>query len=224
METNDKRLKVAVIGCGMIANIAHIPAYRSHADRCTVVAVCSHSRATAEQTAQRFDIPGVYDDAETMLRETRPDLVSVCVPNGLHKAMTLLALSYGAHVFCEKPVALTYADAREMYDAAEKAGKTLMACQVLRCNPEYRFAKECMDNGTLGDVYYSEFSLIRRRGVPKWGEFHRREASGGGVFCDLGVHMVDAALWVMGSPRVKAVNGMASSEIARHEQNVRTSL
>ena len=220
----NNKLKVAVIGCGMITNMAHIPGWRSHADRCEITAVCSHSIETARETAARWNIPGVYPDAETMLREERPDIVSVCVPNGLHKAMTLLALSYGAHVFCEKPVALTYADAKEMFDAAEKAGRTLMACQVLRCSSEYRFARECWENGTLGDVYYSEFSLIRRRGVPKWGEFHKKSASGGGAFCDLGVHMVDAALWVAGNPKVKAVSGAASSCIARNEQNVLTSL
>lgn len=221
---NGEKQKVAIIGCGMIANKAHIPAWKSHSDRCEVVAVCSHNPATAEQTAGRWDIPHVYPDAESMLRAERPDIVSVCAPNGLHKSMTLLALSYGANVFCEKPVALSYADAREMYGAAAAAGKALMACQVLRCSSEYRFARECWENGTLGDVYYSEFSLIRRRGVPKWGEFHRKSASGGGVFCDLGVHMVDAALWVSGNPRVKAVSGCASSYLAKNEHGVLTSL
>ena len=81
-----------------------------------------------------------------------------------------------------------------------------------------------MDEGTLGDVYYSEFSLIRRRGIPKWGAFHRKDANGSGVLCDLGVHLIDAALWVMGSPKFVSVTGTASSHIARHEKNIVTSL
>ena len=79
-------------------------------------------------------------------------------------------------------------------------------------------------NGTLGKVYYSEFSLIRRRGVPKWGMFHRKDANGGGALCDLGVHLIDAALWVMGSPKFTAISGMASAEIAHNETNILTSL
>lgn len=220
----NSKLKVAIIGCGMIANKAHIPAWKSHLDRCDVVAVCSHNIENAKATAERWGIANVYPDPETMLEKEKPDIVSVCAPNGLHISMTLLALSHGAHVFCEKPIALTYADAKEMFDAARKADKTLMACQVLRCNPEYRFARECWENGTLGDVYYSEFSLIRRRGVPKWGEFHKKSASGGGAFCDLGVHMVDAALWVSGNPKVKAVSGTSSSYIAKNEHDILTSL
>ena len=220
----DKKLKVCIISAGMITNAAHIPAYLSSGDRCEVKAVCDLNAAAAEGTAKRFGIPNWYTDAEEMLEKEKPDIVSVCVPNGLHKKMTMMALEHGCHVACEKPVALTYADAKEMYDTAEKKGKTLIACQVLRYNPEYQFARECYDNGTLGDVYYSEFSLIRRRGVPKWGAFHRKAASGGGALCDLGVHMIDAALWTMGNPEVASVSGSTSSYIARNEKDVLTSL
>jgi predicted dehydrogenase len=66
---------------------------------------------------------------------------------------------------------------RRCSDYAASVGKTLFACQTLRYNDEYQFAREQFDNGNLGDVYYSEFSLIRRRGVPKWGTFHKKEAT-----------------------------------------------
>lgn len=221
---SEKKLKVAIIGCGMITNAAHIPAYRNLGDKVDLVAVCSASAASAQQTAMRHGIPNWYTDAEEMLQKEKPDLVSVCTPNALHKEMTMLALSYGAHVACEKPVAFTYADAKEMYAYAEKQNRVLFACQVVRYNPEYQFAKEMMDEGVLGDVYFSEFSLIRRRGVPTWGAFHRKDANGGGVLCDLGVHLIDAALWVMGGPEFVSISGTASSHIARNEQGVLTSL
>lgn len=220
----DSKLKVAIISCGMITNAAHIPAYRNLKDKVEIVAVCDMNPVSAEQTAKRFDIPSWYTDAEEMLQKERPDLVSVCTPNGTHKSLSMLALSYGAHVACEKPIALTYRDAKEMFDYAKKVGKVLFACQVVRYNPEYQFARELMEDGTLGNVYYSEFALIRRRGVPKWGTFHLKSTSGGGALCDLGVHLIDAALWVMGSPKFTAITGVASSEIARNEKNVLTSL
>ena len=217
-------LKVAIISCGMITNAAHIPAYRNLGDKVNLVAVCDINPVSAEQTAKRHGIPNWYVDAEEMLQKEKPDLVSVCTPNILHKKMTMLALSYGCHVACEKPIAFTYADAKEMFDYAKKQNRVLFACQVVRYNPEYQFAKEMMDDGILGDVYFSEFSLIRRRGVPKWGAFHRKDANGGGVLCDLGVHLIDAALWVMGSPKFVSISGTASSQIARNEKDVITSI
>ena len=222
MET--RKLKVAVISCGMITNAAHIPAYRNLSDKVEIVSVCDLNPVSAGQTAKRFGIPNWYLDAEEMLTKEKPDLVSVCTPNASHKKMAMLALSHGAHVACEKPIALTYRDAKEMFDFAKKQGKVLFACQVLRYNPEYQLAREYMEDGTLGDVYYSEFSLIRRRGVPKWGVFHKKDANGGGALCDLGVHMIDAALWVMGSPSFTSVSGMTSSVIAHNEQGILTSL
>ena len=112
----ESKLKVAVISCGMIANAAHIPAYLNLKDKVDLAAVCDVNPVSAEQTAKRFGIPNWYTDAEEMLQKERPDLVSVCTPHRLHKPMSMLALSYSAHVACEKPVALTYADAKEMYD------------------------------------------------------------------------------------------------------------
>lgn len=220
----ESKLKVAIISCGMITNAAHIPAYRNLGDKVDLAAVCDINPVSAEQTAKRHGIPNWYTDAEEMLQKERPDLVSVCTPNALHKKMTMLALSYGAHVACEKPIAFTYADAKEMFDYAREKGRVLFACQVVRYNQEYQFAREMMEEGVLGDVYFSEFSLIRRRGVPKWGAFHRKAANGGGVLCDLGVHMIDAALWVMGGPRFVSISGTASSHIARHEEGVLSSL
>lgn len=219
-----EKIKVAIISCGMISNKAHIPSYRFYSDRCEIVAVSDLNEAAAEATAKRWDIPHWYKDTDEMLAKEKPDLVSVCVPNGFHKQMTMLALSYGCNVLCEKPIALNYKDAKEMFDYADEMKKTLVACQVLRFYPEYLFAREMYDNGTLGDVYYSEFAFTRRRGVPKWGAFHKKSASGGGALCDLGVHMIDAGLWIMGCPEVKAVSGMTSSYIAKNEKDVITSL
>ena len=220
----ESKLKVAIISCGMITNAAHIPAYRNLADKVEIVAVCDLNPVSAEGTAKRFDIPRWYTDAEEMLAKERPELVSVCTPNASHKRLAMLALSYGAHVACEKPIAMTYADAKEMFDYARAQDRVLFACQVFRYNPEHQVAREFMEDGLLGDVYYSEFSMIRRRGVPKWGTFHRKDANGGGVLCDLGVHLIDAALWVMGGPKFVSVSGTASSVIAPNEEDIVTSL
>lgn len=220
----DSKLKVAVISAGMIANAAHIPAYRSQADKVDVVAVCDVKEEAARATAERYGIPKYYTDAEKMLAAERPDLVSVCTPNAYHKDMVRLALSYGANVACEKPIALTYKDAKELFDYAKEKDRVLFACQTARYNKEYQFAKEMSQNGLFGDIYFSEFNCIRRRGIPKWGAFHKKSANGGGALCDLGVHLIDAALWVMGNPKFEAISGTSASYIARNEEGVITSL
>ena len=126
----ESKLRVAIISAGMITNAAHIPAYQNLKDRADLVAVCDLNPVSAEGTAQRHGIPHWYTDAETMLRECKPDLVSVCTPNASHKAMAMLALEHGCHVACEKPLALTYRDTRELFDFAREKGRVLIACQT----------------------------------------------------------------------------------------------
>ncbi|MBQ4120269.1 MAG: Gfo/Idh/MocA family oxidoreductase [Clostridia bacterium] len=200
--------KVCIIGSGMIAKSAHIPAYKTYSDYFSIVGIFDVNKQAAEEVALEFGIENVYTDAETMLKEQKPDLVSVCAPNMFHKAYTLLALNYGANVLCEKPLAFTYADAKEMFDLANEKGKTLMACQSLRFLPERLAVYEQVKNGNVGEVYYAELSRIRRRGIPTWGKFHLKEFSGGGALVDIGVHGIDSAIWLMGNP--KPVSATAS--------------
>ncbi|MBR0277497.1 MAG: Gfo/Idh/MocA family oxidoreductase [Clostridia bacterium] len=206
--------KVCIISCGMITNSAHIPAYKNFPEDFEITAVCDTNEEAAKGTAERHGIPRYYTDAEKMLREEKPDVVSVCVPNFLHKKMTMLALSYGCNVMCEKPVAYAYDDAKEMYDYAKKQGKLLIACQSMRFTPDRLAAKKLIDEGKIGDIYYGEFKRVRRRGIPTWGKFHIKEFSGGGAFVDIGVHMVDSVIWLMGNPKVKSVSATTSKHFA----------
>jgi predicted dehydrogenase len=217
------KIKVGIIGCGTIANSAHIPSYLGCPDA-EIKYFCDIIPEKAQEAVKKYGCGIAVTDYKDVLSDPEIVAVSVCTPNALHKKMTMLALSYGCHVACEKPIAFTYADAKEMFEYAKEKNRVLFACQVVRYNQEYQFAKEMMEEGALGEVYFSEFSLIRRRGVPKWGAFHRKDANGGGVLCDLGVHLIDAALWVMGGPKFVSISGTSSSHIARNEKDVLTSL
>lgn len=215
-----KKLKVALISAGMIANAAHLPAYVNLSGEVDVVGISDPNERAARETAQRFGVPNVFADAEEMLKALEPDLVSITTPNVAHKPMTMLALSHGANVVCEKPVAITYRDAAEMYSAAEKAGLRLVACQTVRYYPEHLVAKDIVSSGALGEIYFAELSRIRRRGLPRWGSFHKREINGGGAMCDIGVHLLDTTLWVMGNPGVQAVSGVSSNRIAKRGEDI----
>ncbi|MBC7237432.1 MAG: Gfo/Idh/MocA family oxidoreductase [Chloroflexi bacterium] len=219
-----KKLRVAIIGAGMIANAGHIPAWKNQKAAAEIVGVYNHHLERAQATAARHGIPHAYDDLARMLDELRPDVVSVTTPNMAHKPHTIQALQAGAHVVCEKPVATTYADAVAMFDAAQAAGRKLFVAQTGRFTADSIAAKEIADSGQLGEVYYAETSSLRRRGVPKWGRFHMREHSGGGPLLDIGVHALDLLLWLMGNPPVIAASGQTYLKLAHREEGLITSL
>lgn len=199
--------KVCIISCGMIANSAHIPAYRQFSQDYDITAVSDINEAAARDTAKRHGIPNYYTDAEEMLSKEKPDIVSVCVPNCFHKEYTLMALNHGANVLCEKPLAFNLADGVEMFETAKRNGKLLTACQSMRFTPDRLAAKKYIDDGNMDEIYYGELARVRRRGIPTWGAFHINKISRGGAFVDIGVHMLDALVWLMGNPKIKSVVG-----------------
>jgi len=221
---NGQLLKVAVIGNGMIANVAHIPAWKHLTDDVEVVAVADPRDEVAEETARRYGIPKSYKDPQKMLNEVKPDIVSVCTPNVYHREWTLAALKAGANVLCEKPITTSYVGAKEMFDTARAGGRLLYVSQTSRFTTDYMAAKEVAKSGRLGRIYYGEIAAIRRRGIPMWGFFHMKEHNAGGPLYDLGVHIIDALFWMMDNPAVASVSGATYLELGNKNENLATSL
>ena len=219
-----KKYRVAVIGTGMIANAAHIPAWKDLKDAVEVVGVADNRKDAAYETGKRYEVAHIYTDPQKMLDELKPDIVSVCTPNVYHKEWTLAALRGGANVLCEKPIAVTYADAQEMYKTAESEKKLLYVSQTMRFLNNFIAAKDIASTGKLGEVYYAEINAIRRRGIPTWGFFHMKKHNAGGPVCDLGVHMLDGLYWIMGNPKVKAVSSMTYLKLGNKDEGLFTSL
>ncbi len=218
------KLRVAIIGTGMIAHAAHIPAWQDLSDHVDIVACADIVEKRATATAEYLGECRGYGDPQEMLEEIQPDIVSVCTPNCYHKKWTIASLQAGAHVLCEKPIAPGYQDAVEMYKVADRMDRVLFVGQSMRFSNQYMAAKELADEGRLGEVYYAETGAMRRRGVPKWGQFHMQEHSGGGPLFDIGVHVLDALLWIIGSPKVVAASGMTYTKIANQGEDLATSL
>jgi predicted dehydrogenase len=204
----DKKVRVAIIGCGGIANGKHIPGL-SKLDTVELVAFCDIVEERAIQAAEQIGTTGirVYTDYKELLKDETIDVVHVCTPNKSHSYITIDALEAGKHVLCEKPMAKTSAEARLMLEAAKRTGKKLTIGYNNRHRPDSVHLKKICERGDLGEIYYAKAHAIRRRAVPTWGVFLNEEEQGGGPLIDIGTHALDLTLWLTNNYKVKSVVG-----------------
>jgi Predicted dehydrogenases and related proteins len=210
-----EKLKAAIIGAGQVADTAHIPNYLRHKDKVEVVAVSDINIKNAGTLANKYDIPHFYDNHIEMLEKEKIDIVSVCVTNKYHHDITIDALNAGCNVLCEKPPALNYEDAMDMHETARKLNKKLAYNFHYRHAPEVKFIKKMIDDGEFGKIYSVKATALRRRGIPGWGTFTNKELQGGGAMIDLGIHMLDTALYLLGFPKPTLIAAKTSDLIGK---------
>lgn len=208
-----KQLRIGIIGVGGIAEAEHIPGYQAIQDRVRLVACADIDGARAERIANKYGFEASYDDYRKMLAEAKLDAVSVCTPNKFHAPATIAALEAGCHVLCEKPPGLNASEVQAMIDTAQRTGKVLTFGLNYRFSSEVQACKRLIDGGELGHIYAARIDAIRRRGIPGWGVFTNKELQGGGPLIDIGVHMLDAALYLMGYPKPVQVLARTYQEI-----------
>lgn len=207
------RLRVGIIGAGGIATHVHIPNYLKCKDKAEVVAIADVVKEKADQAAEQFEIPYSFSDYEEMLDEMELDAVSICTPNKFHAPAAIAALEAGCHVLCEKPPAMTAKEAEQMAHTAEKQGKILTYGFHYRHAPEVEALKRFIEADELGEIYAGRAQALRRRGIPGWGVFTNKELQGGGALIDIGVHMLDTALYLMGYPEPELIMGSTYQKI-----------
>ncbi|MCW3060887.1 MAG: putative dehydrogenase [Capsulimonas sp.] len=200
---------IAMIGVGRAAQRQHLPAYQKlqAEGKVKIVAVCDVDEETARAAAAEFGVPHAFTDWNEMLRMPEIDAVDVCTPNYLHKQPVVDAFTAGKHVLVEKPIAINAAEGAEMVAAAKAAGKQLQVGLNLRFGAAQQGIHRFIEDGKLGDIYYTRVHALRRRGIPSWGVFTQKDKQGGGPLIDIGVHMLDLALWFMGHPKPVSVSG-----------------
>ena len=203
------KLKIGIVGCGGIANQKHFPAMKANSDLCEIVAFCDIIKERAEQGAAEYGVPGarVYEDYHDLLKDPEVEVVHVLTPNVAHCPITVAAFEAGKHVYCEKPMAHTSADAQQMLDAWKKSGKKFTIGYQNRFRPEVQNLKKACEAGELGDIYYGKAHAIRRRAVPTWGVFPDKSKQGGGPLIDIGTHALDLTLWMMDNYEPVSVTG-----------------
>lgn len=213
-----KKLRMAVMGAGQIAKVTHLPNL-GKMEKAEVVGICDVNMESARALAEQFGIGGVYQDHKKMLSELKPDAVMVCVPNKFHSRMTLDALECGCHVLCEKPPAITLQEAQQMEEEAGKRNLILSYGFHFRHSEQVALLKEKVCKGEFGTIYYAKAQWHRRRGIPGWGNFTNKEMQGGGPLIDIGAHVLDAALYLLGYPKVSYVCAASSDRIGKRGGN-----
>lgn len=207
-----KKLRVGVVGLGMGRH--HVRGFQAHPSA-DVVACADVDDERCRYAREELGVPRTYHDYQEMCAKEECDVISIAVPNCYHKPVTCAAIEAGAHVLCEKPMALTTQEAQEMQATAEKHQKRLMINFSYRFSPHAWALKKCVDDGLLGDPYYATAVWMRRRGMPGFGGwFGQKKYAGGGPMIDLGVHRIDLALWLMGYPTPTWVMARMSNHIA----------
>ncbi len=193
-----KKLRIGFIGAGGIAS--HHAKYLAPIKDVEITAAADTNPAVLGAFRERWEVPSGYDDYRSMIRKEDLDAVSVCTPNYLHAQPAIDSLRRGLHVFVEKPMAMTAAECQQMIRAARKAGRQLIIGYQWRFCPGAQFMRKQVADGVVGDVLYVRAQALRRRGIPSWGVFGRKDLQGGGPLIDIGVHIIEMAHYVIGKP------------------------
>ena len=191
------KVKVAIIGCGGIANQKHFPALKNNSDLNEIVAFCDIKIERAQKAAAEFGVPGaqVTADYREVLANPAVEVVHICTPNVSHSEIAIAAFEAKKHVYCEKPMSHSTVEAEKMVEAWKKSGMQFTVGYQNRFRPEVQNLHTACQKGDLGDIYYAKAHAVRRRGVPTWGVFMDKEAQGGGPLIDIGTHALDITLW-----------------------------
>ena len=200
-------IRAAVIGASF-AKAAYLPALRT-IDDVEIVAVASARLDSARSTADAFGVPHAYDDWEKMLAENAVDFVGIATPTVHHAPMVFAALDAGAHVLCEKPMAMNADEARQMRDRAESLNRVNVIGHELRFNPNRRKIRQLIADGFIGEVRHAH--IVNISGA--WGDPASRPAGdwgsldemGGGRLGANGSHQLDLLRYWLGD--IGAVSG-----------------
>lgn len=199
---SERKIGIVLAGCGGIgrshaAAVAALPEAR-------LAATVDVDEVRAGQFAERFGAETAATDLAPLLERDDVDAVIVTTANNLHAPLTIQALDAGKHVMVQKPIALTLAEADAMIDAADRAGKQLMVSFFEFFHPAFRRAKELVDAGTIGDVFF--YKAIMAWYMPSIENWRFDPAiSGGGILMDGHSHHVAYFNWLLGDPPISSV-------------------
>lgn len=215
----EKKLKIAVIGCGNIANSAHIPAYVKN-DKVEIKYFCDIIPERADAAVQKYGCGRAIYDYREAVSDPEIDAVSVCTPNYAHAPISIDFLKAGKTVLCEKPAARTFAEAQTMQNAQKETGNHLSIGVCNRFNDCINEIRRLISEGVLGEVYNVYISFRAHRSIPGLGgDFTTKAVAGGGVLIDWGVHYLDIVMYCCNDPDPKTVSAECFSKLGAPIEN-----
>ncbi len=208
-----KTLKVGVIGVGGIAG-THFPGW-AETPYAEVVAFGDIDKEILERVGAKQGIKRLHLDSYELIADKSIDIIDICTPNMYHMPYAVAALQAGKHVICEKPLAPDPASIKKMIAARDKSGKLLMTAQHFRFDGKSKALKAEIETGSLGDIYHARSWMLRRSAAPTRYGFIEKAHSGGGPCIDIGVHILDLTLWMMGNPKPVTVSGITQDKLRK---------
>ena len=205
-------LRVGVVGLGYageqhLKNFVKMPNVEA-------VALAGLEEDRLRELGDRYGVHELHRSWEELVAREDLDVVSIGTPNHLHAPIAVAALEGGRHVLCEKPLARTGAEAADIVEAARKADRAVHIAFTQRERGDVQALKRHVEEGNLGRIYHAKATWMRRNGIPGMGGWFTSKAlAGGGPLIDLGVHMVDMALFLMGDPGVESVSCATYAEL-----------
>lgn len=211
----NKKIKVGIIGVGQIGK-HHLENYKNISDA-EVIAASDVNEEELKKVSSNYNIPNYFTDFRKMLEIDEISAVDVCVHNNLHAPLTVETLKAGKHVYCEKPMAGSYRDAKTMLESAKRCKRKLSIQMSTLFSRETRVAETMIREGQLGKIYHARSTGFRRRGRPYvdgYGTsfFVQKKYSGGGTLYDMGVYHIGNVLFLLDNPKVLTISGKTYQE------------
>lgn len=209
-------MKVAIIGCGTIANRSHIPAYLKNPEA-EIKYFCDIIPERAEAAVEKYGCGIAVTDYKEVLADPEVEAISVCTPNRMHSVISIDAMRAGKNVLCEKPAARVLSEALEMQKVQHETGKVLNIGVCNRFNNGVKALKKLIDEGALGDIFHVYVSFRAYRSIPGLGgDFTTKAVAGGGALIDWGVHFLDIVMFCCGDPKPTTVTGEAFCKLGKN--------
>jgi xylose dehydrogenase (NAD/NADP) len=195
------KVRYGVLSTARIARNQHIRAAKTSANA-EIAAISSRDKGTATQYAQELEIPKAYGSYQEVLDDPDIDAVINPLPNSMHCEWTVRAAKAGKHILCEKPFAVTVAEAQQMIDAARANGVLLMEGFTQRFLPQARYVRDLVDSGKIGTIRSVRAELVYT--LPDWDTDSRaKPALAGGCLYDAGCYCVNTLRWAMGTEPIR---------------------
>jgi predicted dehydrogenase len=214
--------KAGVIGLGGIAQLAHLPNF-AKLNNSILSSVAEINKSRLNTIADKFNIKERYTDYKEMLANSELDAVIISTPTNTHKEIAIECLKAKKDILVEKPLARTYAEAKQIVDAAKKHKRKIMVGMNLRYRPDAMILRSILNSSEIGEPFYIKCGWIRRQSSgEKW--FTKKEESGGGVILDLGILLLDLSLWLLDYPQVISVTTQNFSHNTKNVEDTSISM